>query len=245
LIILALSLVSGARGGDQFETDTNRFGKDIRDFDLEEESPRLCYDACVADKHCHSFTYLRPHGWPGAGDKAHCWLKWGVPAPRHELCCVSGIVRPGEDPPPPKPLPPMLPPPKPEPPAVGVSEVKLEAIPAAYQGACPIRIEYRGVIVAKGRGTVTYLFTHGDQAGDQQKIRFNASGPKEVRFTRMAGTPGKQEDFRETLRIIDPVYCVRAPCPGWVTESSAEAVTALNCSDNPKGAESPKTADRP
>jgi len=247
LIGLTLFPIATARSGDQkFLTDTNLFGMDIRDFDLPEEDPRLCYDACVADKRCHSFTYLRPHGWPGAGATAHCWIKYGTPTDvRHENCCVSGIVRPGEDAPPlPPPPPPKPPEPKPLPPPVRASEVKLDASPTTYHGACPTSIEYRGVIAAPERGTVTYRFTSGDNSGAVQQLVFKSAGKKAIRLTMQVGTPGQREDFKEKLEILGHVYCVRGPCPTWITEASAEAVTTLDCYPNPPSEQTPKTPDQ-
>ena len=242
LLGLALAAASAPGGEDQpkFLTDTNLFGKDIRDFDLPEESPRLCYQACVEEKRCHAFTYLRPYGWPGAGAAAHCWIKYGVSTDvRHEHCCVSGIVRPGEDPPPPPP-PPKPPEPKLPPPPVRASDVKLFASPTAYKGACPARIEYRGVITAPRRGTVTYAFAQGNEMKEAQDLVFRSAGAQEVRATIMAGTPGQTTDIRESLRILGRVYCVRAPCPGWTTLTSAEAVTTLHCAEAPTNEPSPK-----
>src|SRR5215469_6576714 len=104
LLGVVLCAVTAAHSGEQqpkFQSDTNFFGMDIRDFDLPEENPNLCYQACVEEKSCHSFTYLRPYGWGGTEPTAHCWIKYGIPTDvRHQSCCVSGIVRPGEDTPP-------------------------------------------------------------------------------------------------------------------------------------------------
>ena len=230
---LVLLLVAPARSGDKepkFLTDTNFFGKDIRDFDLPEESPRLCYQACVEDQHCHAFTYLRPYGWPGAGSQAHCWLKYATPADvRHERCCVSGVVRPGEDPPPPPP------PTKPEPPEhiplppVGANNVKLYADTAVYKGSCPASIGFRGVITVSGRGTVTYALTQDKGIRDIHQLEFRSAGSKEVSTSIAAGTPGLTQDVHETLSILGRVYCVRAPCPEWIPEMSADAVTTVIC----------------
>jgi hypothetical protein len=90
-LLLLLTCPSRSRA-QQFEPDTNRFGMDIRDFDLPSNS-QLCYNACRDEQRCRSFTFRKPNGWPGAGPSAHCWLKYGIPAAKVDKCCVSGIVR--------------------------------------------------------------------------------------------------------------------------------------------------------
>lgn len=256
LAILVLLLAnSPAHAGDdqpKFLSDTNFFGKDIRDFDLPEENPRLCYDACVAEKSCHAFTYLRPHGWPGAGPTPHCWIKTGVSSDvRHEPCCVSGVVGIEYTPAPqPTPIPrthiPTDPtPPGPKPPRreldyIIAKEVKLTATPAVYEGSCPVRITYHAEITATERGKVSYAFVHGDKTGDSRELSFYSPGTKDVTFTLMAGAPSKNEDFREKVQIINPthIWCVHAPCPQWAPGASADAVTTLRCTHGPEAAKS-------
>ncbi|MFZ0417940.1 MAG: PAN domain-containing protein [Candidatus Sulfotelmatobacter sp.] len=73
-----------------FEPNTDRYGMDIRDFDLPSNS-LLCYNACRDDQRCRAFTFKKP---PAPGAPAHCWIKSGIPAARFDRCCVSGVVRP-------------------------------------------------------------------------------------------------------------------------------------------------------
>jgi len=261
-LLLTLMLVPVAgQGGDEpkFQTDTNFFGMDIRDFDLQEESPRLCYDACVAEKRCHAFTYLRPHGWGGAGSAAHCWLKYGVPTDvRREPCCVSGIVRPGEDPPPqPKPEPTPAPIPLPDPGPLRVIDIKLDAFPKHYSGPCPVTIQYQAVITASGPGTVNYRLSHeGDTMGPPAQLVFEAAGTKDVWAkrdvwaTHDARTTGRQGDVHEKLEIMElrnPAnrHCDPMACrPIWQTTHSAEVGVPVDCNDNPTSQESRKQEGR-
>jgi len=263
-VLLTLMLVPVAgQGGDepQFQTDTNFFGMDIRDFDLPEENPRLCYDACVAEKHCHAFTYLRPHGWGGAGSTAHCWLKYGIPSDvRHEPCCVSGIVRPGEDPPsppPPKPEPRPEPRPVPDPKPLRVTDIKLNVFPKHYNGPCPVPVQYQAVITASGPGTVYYRLWHeGDTMGPPAQLEFEAAGTKDVWATRdvwathEGRTAGRQSDLREKLEIMELRPSVSRHCdpmacqPHWETTQSAEVGTILECYENPTSQQNPKQEER-
>jgi hypothetical protein len=70
------------------EPNTNRPGLDFRDFDLIQEVPELCRDACAADGMCVAYTYVKGGV---QGPKARCWLKSVAPAPVPHDCCVSGV----------------------------------------------------------------------------------------------------------------------------------------------------------
>jgi len=78
--------------GQKLEEDTDRHGEDFRDFDLPSPDPVLCWNACVEEAHCRSFTYLKPNTGPGSPQIAHCWLKSGIPAAKHDPAFVSGVV---------------------------------------------------------------------------------------------------------------------------------------------------------
>lgn len=75
------------------EYDTNRVGKDYRDFpigtpDLRTQPELICRDACQKEgDHCRAWTYVRPDQ---PGGKAHCWLKTASPPPQADSCCISG-----------------------------------------------------------------------------------------------------------------------------------------------------------
>ena len=70
------------------EPDTNRPGKDYKNFELDTPDPGLCQKACADDPNCQAYTYVKP-GIQGA--KARCWLKKTVPPAQSNNCCVSGV----------------------------------------------------------------------------------------------------------------------------------------------------------
>ncbi len=70
------------------ERNTNRPGKDYKNFNLEEPNPKLCMAACEKDAKCRAYTYVKPGV---QGKKARCWLKSGVPKPKKNKCCISGV----------------------------------------------------------------------------------------------------------------------------------------------------------
>ena len=78
--------------GQKLEENTDRHGEDFRDFDLPTPDPLLCRKACVEDDQCRCFTSLRPNTGPDSPGVAHCWLKSGIPAPKHDPAFVSGVV---------------------------------------------------------------------------------------------------------------------------------------------------------
>jgi hypothetical protein len=78
------------------EWNTNRQGQDYKDFDLPNDNPMLCRNACLDDANCRAWTYVKPNA--GQGFQPRCWLKDGIPAPAADACCVSGV----KPPPPPK-----------------------------------------------------------------------------------------------------------------------------------------------
>jgi len=78
---------AGPQVVDGMELRTNRGGGDYTDMALKEARPELCRDACRRDPKCAAFTYVNPNV---QGPDARCWLKSTVPAPTHDLNCVSG-----------------------------------------------------------------------------------------------------------------------------------------------------------
>jgi hypothetical protein len=74
------------------EQNTNRFGSDYKDLDLDSPDPALCADACMNEPRCRAWTYVRPGV---QGDKAKCWLKGSVPPSSQDDNCVSGVKRKG------------------------------------------------------------------------------------------------------------------------------------------------------
>jgi 1-phosphatidylinositol phosphodiesterase len=71
------------------ETNVDRGGMDLQQFDMEEARPEACREACQNNAACRAFTYVKPGSQTA---KARCYLKSGVPAPTPNACCESGIV---------------------------------------------------------------------------------------------------------------------------------------------------------
>jgi len=74
------------------EADTDRPGKDFRNFWMMHNSSQICREACEKDANCKAYTYVPP-GLSGNPSKARCWLKHGVPQPVSRKGMVSGVKR--------------------------------------------------------------------------------------------------------------------------------------------------------
>lgn len=102
---------------------------------------------------------------------------------------------------------PDVPPPPPGAEPVVVKSVVLHAEPREYEGPCPVKIVFRGVIdVEGGPGSVTYRFTRSDRArGEIQLLSFAIPGRKVVETT---WTLGRQPEGRfegwEQLTVLTP-----------------------------------------
>ncbi len=72
------------------EQDTNRFGEDYKDMDLDAPDPALCAEACMNEDECKAWTYVKPGV---QADNARCWLKDKVPPPSPDDNCISGIKK--------------------------------------------------------------------------------------------------------------------------------------------------------
>jgi len=72
------------------EEDTDRPGKDYRNFWVMRTDPEICSDACKNDDKCKAYTYV-PKGLSGDPSKGRCWLKNGVPQPITREGMVSGV----------------------------------------------------------------------------------------------------------------------------------------------------------
>ncbi len=72
------------------EPNVDRPGSDYRDFDLRAPDPQICGQACLGDKSCVAWTFVR-EGVQGPSPR--CWLKNAVPAPQPSDCCTSGIIQ--------------------------------------------------------------------------------------------------------------------------------------------------------
>lgn len=87
-LILWISGAAAQQASVSLEPDTNRPGMDYRSFDLQDDRPELCRQACERDEKCRAYTYIKPGI---QGPQARCWLKSGIPAPKKGGCCVSGV----------------------------------------------------------------------------------------------------------------------------------------------------------
>ena len=68
--------------------NTIRPGATYRSFNLRVASPEICQRACLNDRRCRSWTYVKPYTLYGA--RPRCLLKNAVPRARRDRCCVSG-----------------------------------------------------------------------------------------------------------------------------------------------------------
>jgi hypothetical protein len=90
--------VSGVRGAGvnepiskDSEVGIDRSGGDYRSFETTPDNAgEACTKACNDEQRCRAWTYVRP-GYQGA--PAHCYLKAKIPLPRHNPCCISGVIR--------------------------------------------------------------------------------------------------------------------------------------------------------
>jgi|SRR6185437_5364044 len=82
-------VIQPRRGSVEFSID--RVGGDYRNFDTTADpAGGPCKSACEGDNRCRAWTYRRA----GYGVTApHCFLKDKVKPPRHQPCCISGVVR--------------------------------------------------------------------------------------------------------------------------------------------------------
>ena len=71
------------------EKNTDRLGSDYNNFDLPRADPGICRDACAKDAKCKAWTYVKPN--TVQGPQPRCWLKYAVPPPIPNNCCVSGV----------------------------------------------------------------------------------------------------------------------------------------------------------
>jgi hypothetical protein len=72
------------------EDKTDRPGMDYATLYLDTPDPERCVESCANDDQCKAYTYVKPGV---QGDKAHCWLKSGVPDPVSNKDCVSGVKK--------------------------------------------------------------------------------------------------------------------------------------------------------
>jgi hypothetical protein len=97
LLLVASGEVASAAGSSAtdaktyaMEQDTNRYGEDYKDLDLDAPDPARCAEACMNEAKCKAWTYVKPGV---QADNARCWLKNKVPPPSADDNCVSGVKR--------------------------------------------------------------------------------------------------------------------------------------------------------
>ncbi len=77
-------------GVNNYEYNIDRPGYDYRNFDLPENDPSLCKQACDSDPKCKAWTFVKP-GYQGPYPR--CWLKYTVPGPVQNKYTVSGVKK--------------------------------------------------------------------------------------------------------------------------------------------------------
>lgn len=82
-----------------------------------------------------------------------------------------------------------------------ITEMRLEASPNDWHGACPATISFHGFIRVDGPNTVIYGIDRSDGAKGigQQTLHFTSAGSKPVHFTWRLGSPG--ENFHGWAQI--------------------------------------------
>lgn len=78
------------RASSSVETGIDRPGRDYKNFNLGVSIAGFdpCKSACEADANCKAWTFVKSGV---QGPQSRCWLKWGVPPPTPNGCCVSGV----------------------------------------------------------------------------------------------------------------------------------------------------------
>ena len=84
---------SDQRMREGMEPGIDRMGSDYKNFGLSSADPSICRDACNKENRCKAWTYVKP-GLQGS--QARCWLKYEIPPPKANECCVSGVKAEGQ-----------------------------------------------------------------------------------------------------------------------------------------------------
>jgi hypothetical protein len=87
---LILLSVTALAQSSTFEPRVDRPGMDYRNFTPRNPDPEDCRDACLAERRCRAWTFVRA-GIQGPAPV--CWLKDRVPEAQGNDCCTSGIIR--------------------------------------------------------------------------------------------------------------------------------------------------------
>lgn len=77
-----------------------------------------------------------------------------------------------------------------------VTEMTLHANPFNYHGACPVTINFYGLIKVDGPNTIIYGVTRSDGGTGEgpQTLHFTGAGQKSIHFTWRLGGPGENYD---------------------------------------------------
>ena len=86
LAVAAIFSLAGAASGAEWGVD--RPGGDYKNFNMTQDQPSLCEQACNAEPQCKAWTFVHPGV---QGPSARCWLKSTVPPKKNDSCCVSGV----------------------------------------------------------------------------------------------------------------------------------------------------------
>ena len=92
ICLLCLTATAGKSVADStFEPNIDRYGSDYRHLDLARPVPDSCMKACLGDRKCRAWSYVRPEDT--GGKFARCWLKNAVPPATVDECCTSGVIQ--------------------------------------------------------------------------------------------------------------------------------------------------------
>lgn len=89
LSFIFLSVICTASPALAMDFNTDRPGLDFENFDLPAANAYLCEDKCASDPKCKAWTYVKPNTIQGPNPI--CWLKYAVPKPKPNNCCISGV----------------------------------------------------------------------------------------------------------------------------------------------------------
>src|SRR5688572_19071267 len=73
------SIIANSKPGPYTELDTDRPGRDYKNFELDSNF-NICESICTREAACLAWTWVKPGV---QGQKARCWLKNSVPAASH------------------------------------------------------------------------------------------------------------------------------------------------------------------
>jgi hypothetical protein len=90
-LLCLLEIVGTSLAQSTIEPRTDRYGSDYRHLDVAQSTPADCMKACLGDRRCRAWSYVRAED--SGGPVPQCWLKDAVPAAQGDDCCTSGIIQ--------------------------------------------------------------------------------------------------------------------------------------------------------